>query len=190
MIAGTQEENVNCNGYFGFSIASLALISIEKSVLQSCQKIEFLGIIIDSQKMTLSLPQEEATAIIEQCQTFLSKDQVSLREISRPIGKLQSFQPHSTTFFSKATYCRVFNSPKLDSQSVSIFSSQDTIVLVEQQPKTGQWKVYSCFETSHDTIKYTSKKGWDSWPKLEAKDHLNVTRLPVTFGWNMLKRSD
>ena len=69
-------------------------------------------------------------------------------------------------------------------------SAVKTIVLVEQQPKTGQWKVYSCFETSHDTIKYTSKKGWDSWPKLEAKDHLNVTRLPVTFGWNMLKRSD
>ena len=57
--------------------------------------------------------------------------------------------PSSTNLLqvsSKATDFRVFNSPNLGSQSVSIFRSQDRVALVDQQTEAEQRKDHSCLE--------------------------------------------
>lgn len=59
----------------------------QNAVLQPSQKIEFLGVILGSKEMTISLRQERVLAIREQCYLFLAKYQVSAREISQLIGK-------------------------------------------------------------------------------------------------------
>ena len=50
--------------------------------------MEFLGIVVDSRDMTLTLPQEKVNTIIDQRQLFLSRDQVTVWEIGQLIGKL------------------------------------------------------------------------------------------------------
>lgn len=62
--------------------------SVKRSVLQPFQKLEVLAKIVDLKEMTLSLPQEKVLTIIGQCHQFLTKDQVSVREISQLIGKM------------------------------------------------------------------------------------------------------
>ena len=54
------------------------LINVKKTVLQPCQKIEFLGVTVDSKEITLAVRQEKVLAIIKQCHLFLTKDQVSV----------------------------------------------------------------------------------------------------------------
>ena len=64
------------------------VINFDKSVLQPCHRIEFLGIVVDSREMTLILSQKKINAKKDQRQLFLSRDQVTVREIAYRIGKL------------------------------------------------------------------------------------------------------
>ena len=67
------------------------LINIKKSVFQPCQKIEFLEIIVNSKEINLSLPKKKVTGVMEAISNLFSRDQVSIREISKLIGKLCYF---------------------------------------------------------------------------------------------------
>lgn len=81
-----------CIDFFLLQILGLGLLgflmNIKKYVLQPYQNIEFLGIIVGLREMSLSLSQEKVTAILEQCQTFLSRNQASVREFSQLIENL------------------------------------------------------------------------------------------------------
>ena len=59
----------NSQGYIDFSIAESGLINPQKSVLVPLQKIELLGLEIDSVRMTLTLPQEK----VKKIETEMSK---------------------------------------------------------------------------------------------------------------------
>ena len=55
-----------------FHLQNLGFISnLKKSILQPSQKVEFLGVIVDSVKMELPLPQEKLGKIISQCKRLL-----------------------------------------------------------------------------------------------------------------------
>ena len=57
-----------------FLLQSLGfVINLQKSVLVSLQKIEFLGLEIDSVRMTLTLPQEKVKKLRLKCQKLISK---------------------------------------------------------------------------------------------------------------------
>jgi len=66
------------------------LINVKKSVLIPSQKIEFLGMEIDSTKMLLILPEKKIKSISAHFQKLLDKTQVSVREISKLVGTLSS----------------------------------------------------------------------------------------------------
>lgn len=68
LIAEAQEEMTPAKDTLIFLLQSLRFsLNIKRSVVQLCEKIEFLGMIVDLKEMTLSLSQEKVTAIIEQC---------------------------------------------------------------------------------------------------------------------------
>ena len=83
LITRPQEEIVARIWHFWYKSKS-----VKRSVLQPFQKLEVLAKIVDLKEMTLSLPQEKVLTIIGQCHLFLTKDQVSVREISQLIGKM------------------------------------------------------------------------------------------------------
>lgn len=65
----------------------------EKSIFIPSQIIEFVGYIINSVDMTVRLPTRKANDIIQQCKTFLSKDEITIREFAQLIGKLVASEP-------------------------------------------------------------------------------------------------
>ena len=66
-----------------FLLQNLGLPKIvKKPVLPLWQKVDFLGVIVHSKEKTLSHPQEKVLVIMKQCYIFLTKNQVSVREIS------------------------------------------------------------------------------------------------------------
>ena len=65
------------------------VINLKKLMLNQVQKIEFLGLEIDSVAMKLSLPQRMAEEIVQMSQNAL-KNKITLRELTQLIGKLTS----------------------------------------------------------------------------------------------------
>ena len=64
------------------------LVHPDKSVLEPTQQIKFLGFTLDSQNMTISLPEEKKAEIIEECTKLLGTHSPSIRSVARVIGKL------------------------------------------------------------------------------------------------------
>lgn len=54
---------------------------------------EFLGVLIDAQKMTHSLPQEKVDALSDKRKEILEKEKVSVREMPRLLGSLTATIP-------------------------------------------------------------------------------------------------
>ena len=64
------------------------VINFEKSMFVPSQQLEFLGFLVNSQDMTLRLPDYKVESIKNLCASLLRQSVVSVRELSRLIGKL------------------------------------------------------------------------------------------------------
>ena len=80
------------------SIRAIFALSLElgftihpaKSVLVPTQQIIFLGFVIDSVKMTITLTEERKQSIYMLCQNILSNYQASIRDLAQTIGVIVS----------------------------------------------------------------------------------------------------
>ena len=66
------------------------LINIKKFYLEPTSALEFLRLIVDSGEITLSLPKEKLLKVQIPCQKILEKGKVTVRELSKRIGRLPS----------------------------------------------------------------------------------------------------
>ena len=66
------------------------VINLQKSVLVPLQKIEFLGLEIDSVRMALTLPQEKVKKLRLKCQKLISNPRTTLWEMTSLLGSLCS----------------------------------------------------------------------------------------------------
>ncbi len=62
------------------------VINVEKSINTLRQIIEFLGFIVDSRNLSLSLRAEKVAEIIRLCQVLASKSSAPLLEVARVLG--------------------------------------------------------------------------------------------------------
>ena len=65
----------------------------EKSVIQPSQEIEFVGYIVNSRDMKVTLPLVKIQKIVKHCHELLSKDTVTIRDLAKIIGKLVATEP-------------------------------------------------------------------------------------------------
>ena len=64
------------------------LINLEKSVGTPNEVLEYLGLIVDSRSLSLSLRPEKVAEIIELCRNALKHVSISLREVAKILGNL------------------------------------------------------------------------------------------------------
>ena len=69
------------------------VISEEKSVLLPCQQIEFLGMLIDSTTMTMTLTDRKVIVIKSMCLKFLQHNVIGARELASLVGMMQAAWP-------------------------------------------------------------------------------------------------
>ena len=81
------------------------LINIKKSYLERTSTLEFLGVIVDSSEITLSLPKEKLRKGQNHCQGILEKGEVTAMGLRKVIGRL----PSTTIVFLPAPllYCHL-----------------------------------------------------------------------------------
>ncbi|XP_062571921.1 uncharacterized protein LOC134233885 [Saccostrea cucullata] len=68
-------------------------INVEKSVFTPSRDIQFLGFIINSELMTVSLTPDRATSIRQKCEEILKLHRITIREFAQLFGKLVSSEP-------------------------------------------------------------------------------------------------
>ncbi|KZS19204.1 Uncharacterized protein APZ42_014437, partial [Daphnia magna] len=62
------------------------LINWEKTVADPTQKLEYLGLMLDSCRLSFALPSAKALAVKSMCESALAMDSISLREIASIMG--------------------------------------------------------------------------------------------------------
>ena len=65
-------------------------LNLKKSVLEPSQKIEFSGMIIDSIKMEISLPQEKLVKLMSQCKQVAGSKEITVMDLTKLTRKLGS----------------------------------------------------------------------------------------------------
>jgi len=69
------------------------MINLEKSILTPCKRLEFLGVIVDSNSMSLCLPEGKAQSLTALCQKSMSRKSLSTQELASLVGRLVATMP-------------------------------------------------------------------------------------------------
>ena len=69
------------------------LVNYKKSELSPVQKINFLGFMIDSQEMKISLPAEKVDSTVREARKFFTTHQISARQLAHMISVFSSIIP-------------------------------------------------------------------------------------------------
>ena len=88
------------------------MINLKKSVLEPSHCIEFLGMKIDSKSMTIHLPSHKTTALMSLCEQTMISKQITLRDLSKMIGKLRSTAPAITPASLKIPTTMIYKNPE------------------------------------------------------------------------------
>ena len=62
----------------------------QKLVLRPLKQIEFLGVVIDTEKMTLALPKKKLQHVSQQCKEIFTQPKTSVLNLTKLIGLLSS----------------------------------------------------------------------------------------------------
>ena len=66
------------------------VLNLRKSVLEPSRKIEFLGMVLDSLKMEISLPEEKLVKLMSQFEQEVESKDITIMDLTKLIGKLGS----------------------------------------------------------------------------------------------------
>ena len=173
------------------------LINLEKSVLQPCQKLTFLGFILDSVNMKVFLTTEKAEKVILACQQLLNKNAASIREVAQVIGLLVSSLP---AVQYGPLYYRSLEIDKNTALQQNYGNYEATMTLSSESRDDISWWVtnlptaFKHVTTGNPAIEITtdaSKLGWGAfcngqsaqgmWSPIEKQKHINELELLAAY---------
>ena len=173
------------------------VINLEKSVAKAVQRIEFLGFIIDSRKMTLELPTAKVAVIRKGCKAMLRKPMVSVQEMAHLIGMMVATK---LAVLPAQLYCRALQMQKIEGlRRHHSYLSQ--LALNAQSQKELNWWIDNLKQWSSRTIHCSkpeviiesdaSDSGWGAicgsqrtggqWSAMETSLHINAKELLAAF---------
>ena len=89
LIASSKQECIRHLNKAIILLTSLGFVINEgKSCLVPSQQIQFLGFMLDSRTMMLSVPDSKCESIVAKCKHLLKSDVVSIRQVSSTVGAL------------------------------------------------------------------------------------------------------
>lgn len=172
------------------------VVNYEKSSLIPATSCTYLGLTLDSDSMTLSVPQKKQAAIQEIISKFKTKKQCKIREFSHVLGKLNSICPAVsygwvyTKKLERARYLALLNSNEDYDACMQISSN-----LI---PELDWWKVniINCNPIKQHQFALeihtdASTTGWGaacgserasgSWSLTEKLNHINYLEIKAAF---------
>ena len=175
----------------GFTIQTV------KSIFEPTQIIEFLGFILNSITMTVSLTMRKASKIRQLCQTTIHKKWISIRDFAALIGNLVASEPG--VMYAPLFYKRLENEKNCAlSDNRGDFDAQ--MALTDIMREDLQWWIDNIQHASKPVYQRkitvvlhsdASKKGWGGtcgvhstggqWTPAETQYHINYLELLAIF---------
>lgn len=196
LILNSNAEGAGRDYLFAVSILENCgfFINLEKSVGTPEQVIEYLGLIIDSKSLSLSLRPEKTAKIIDLCGKALERVSVSLREIAKILGNLG--WAIKAIPFAQSHY-RDLQSQYIESYKQSGRSLNSTIVLDQNSRQNLSWWIANVRESNDRPMSATdpditifsdaSLSGWGAvlnevssrgpWTLRDKNRHINELEL-------------
>ena len=181
------DNTVNLLSSLGFTIHR------EKSVLKPTTRLKYLGFILDSEKMTVSLSPEKAVNIQQSCLELKDKKETTIRELARVIGKIVACFP-GTKF--GPLYYRKLEKLKILALKKAAGNYEAVTWLTKEAKQELEWwiqnvglDVYPLNEEKTKVQMETdaSMKGWGAvcqnektggrWKDVEKEMHINALEL-------------
>ena len=175
------------------------LINWKKSILIPFQVGEFLGFILDSVQMTIHLPQTKINQIISHCRQLLLQDSISVRDLSRIIGRMTASMQ---AIFPAPLHYRILQMTR--TRYLIQGQSYETMLILPQSAREELiWWINNISLCNGKTLVTpapdlvistdASKMGWGAvcglqstqgqWTKQEASLHINVLEMKAAdFG--------
>ncbi|KHJ94801.1 reverse transcriptase [Oesophagostomum dentatum] len=174
-------------------------INREKSILKPCQRIEFLGVILDTSLGVFELPQSKLAKIRDEAESLLCKGVVKAREIAKFLGRANFVGlviPFST-HFTRALQGDLARS--VSPHDTKSFENQ--VSLSERAREDLAWfRDHICEHSGASFCRNSpditmscdaSKAGWGAvccglktggrWSRDESLDHINLLELKAIY---------
>ena len=170
------------------------VLNWEKSHLTPTRTMEFLGLMVDSDKMSLWLPSDKAEDIKARCSQLLDQEMTTVRELSQVVGKLTST---IKAVLPAPLHYRHLQMERTNALMRGRQNYEAQVLLTEEAHKELKWWMESLEQAngkrlitlSPDLVITTdaSKKGWGAvclgeatqgqWGKEETGEHINLLEL-------------
>ena len=169
------------------------IVNYQKSQLEPCQELEFLGFLINSNTLSLQLPGEKLRKIRKKCQQLLDQTTISVRELSKFLGLLTS---SIQAIFPAPLHYRHLQSQKIATlASLRTYEAELSLnplaraEILWWRDHLHAWNGRALFQDPVDLIIETdaSRKGWGAhfqgvstggpWSLEERKLHINCLEL-------------
>ena len=169
------------------------VINLKKSVLSPVQKIEFLGMTVDSLTLCLALPRDKVRGIRRECESLIANPTTTVRQLAHLLGRLSS---SIQTVFPAPLYYRYLQQAKIQAlRSGGHYESQ--VVLNQEAIEELQWWAENLMawngralaQEDHSIIieSDASREGWGAhcnglstgglWSQSEQFLHINCLEL-------------
>ena len=173
------------------------ILNLKKCVLQPTQEIEFLGFLVNSNTLSISLPEDKILKVQKQCRRILNAGKASARELAQLIGLLTSLNPammHAPLFYRGLQRMRTslltrWNS--YDRQADLTTTSKEDLHFWIGRIRSLQGRKIITPPASQVITSDASTRGWGAscsdsqtggpWTLTEARDHINVLELRAAF---------
>ena len=175
------------------------VINPEKSVFGATQKLEFLGFILNSVEMTVSITENKSEKIVSICRNYLSSKKSTIRELCTVIGNLVASFPAVT--HGKLFY-RQLENEKIAALKEAKGQFDAAVSLSKQATEDLQWWLSNIPGSKAPIIRGqpdlvietdASTLGWGCncqslnlsaggpWKHTEADHHINVLELQAVY---------
>ncbi|KAK7109102.1 hypothetical protein V1264_013207 [Littorina saxatilis] len=169
----------------------------EKSVLEPTQKIQYLGVLIDSIAMTVSLTKVRSDNLIECCKRALKVQLITIRDLAKVIGKLVASFPavrYGPLFYRKLESVKKAALKKekgnYDSCTVLSVTAKDELSWWIENVSTA-YNVIAVSQPDITVASDASLSGWGCvceeersgglWLPTEAAFHINYLELKAAY---------
>ncbi len=197
LMARTREQALEARDTAIYLLQSLGLtINWKKSILQPCQNLLYLGVIVNSMDMTFQVPENKISDLKNMCEQTLKTNKLNLRKLAKVMGKLrataQAFSPAPLQLRNLQSLLR----SKLNkSKSYDCWTKLDQGSRAElnwwiENLRTHNGKPVSMATPELIISSDSSSEGWGAfcqgqgasgkWNKEELPWHINVKELVAT----------
>ena len=195
LMAQTMEEVLMARDTAIYLLQSLGLtINWDKSILQPCKEMRYLGVIVNSTEMTFQVPTDKVSQLTNMCEKVLRPNyRLSLRKLAKIMGKLQATaQAFSPAPLQLRNMQRLLRNKLNRSRSYESLTKLDQGSRMELNWWTQNLKIHNGRPVSMLTPELTissdsSSEGWGAfcrgqgasgkWNQQELPLHINVKEL-------------